>query len=124
MAAATLRAPFARAFPEAKLKEFILLVGSDLVDQGAIYRALRLVTLTSKERRPILCTQRDEANATVPDLAKPVRSCPNCIAKVVRSGRANFLNAAEGFDVFRRGGPRQLRLIHSAAFLFALRRRL
>ena len=36
------------------------------------------------------------------------------IAKRFCSGRANFLRAAEGFDVSGLGGPRQLRPIHSA----------
>src|SRR5215468_2699108 len=44
------------------------------------------------------------------------------VAKLFRSGRADFLAAVEAFDVSGLGGPRQPRPIHSAVLPFVLRR--
>jgi hypothetical protein len=44
------------------------------------------------------------------------------VAKLFRGGRANFLAAAEAFDVSGLGGPRQPRPINSAVLPFVLRR--
>jgi len=46
----------------------------------------------------------------------------DCVAKPFRSGRANFLVAAEALGVSGCGGPPQPRPTHSAVLLLALRR--
>src|SRR5215475_12595760 len=57
-------------------------------------------------------------------LATGVSFQKDCVAKLFCSGRAKFLTTAEALSVSGRGGLRQLSLIHSAALLFLLRRRL
>src|SRR6516225_6729744 len=49
-------------------------------------------------------------------------SPPESVAKLLRSGRTNFLTVTEAFDVSGLGGTHQPRPIHSAVLSFVLRR--
>ena len=58
----------------------------------------------------------------LPPMLIHVRYATESVAKLLRSGRTNFLTVTEAFDVSGLGGTHQPRPIHSAVLSFVLRR--